>query len=51
MEDNGIFSISKRLGNKCHLDTMVCDRSGRMTDCILQNPGIIGYIDTTYGHS
>lgn len=27
-----------------------CDGSGPMTDCLVENPGAIGYIDSAHGH-
>ena len=33
-----------------HEDTNPCDGSGPMTDCIVENPGAIGYIDSAHGH-
>lgn len=32
-------------------DTMKCDGSGEMTNCIRDNPGTIGYIDSGHGHA
>ena len=32
-------------------DTVGCEGSGGMTDCILGTPGTIGYIDAGHGHS
>jgi hypothetical protein len=33
------------------VDTKGCDGSGLMTDCILEQEGTIGYIDSGHGHS
>jgi len=43
--------VSKELGDKWHPDTLPCEGSGGMTDCIRQTPGTIGYIDAGHGHS
>ncbi len=32
-------------------DTSECEGSGGMTDCILETPGTIGYIDSGHGHA
>eukprot|EP00540_Astrosyne_radiata_P007271 CAMPEP_0116860912 /NCGR_PEP_ID=MMETSP0418-20121206/22703_1 /TAXON_ID=1158023 /ORGANISM="Astrosyne radiata, Strain 13vi08-1A" /LENGTH=448 /DNA_ID=CAMNT_0004495421 /DNA_START=286 /DNA_END=1632 /DNA_ORIENTATION=- len=32
-------------------DTLTCEGSGGMTNCIRNNPGTIGYIDSGHGHS
>jgi len=47
----GSDMVGKELGDKWPADTMECEGSGGMTDCIRDNPGTIGYIDAGHGHS
>mmetsp|Transcript_4677 Transcript_4677/g.8958 ORF Transcript_4677/g.8958 Transcript_4677/m.8958 type:complete len:520 (-) Transcript_4677:179-1738(-) len=43
--------VSSDLGNKWHVSTNVCVGSGGMTDCVRNNPGSIGYMDSGHGWS
>ena len=42
--------VKKKLDD-WHPDTIGCDGSGLMTNCILETPGTIGYIDAGHGHA
>lgn len=43
--------VSSALGDKWHVSTHGCIGSGGMTDCVRNNPGSIGYMDSGHGWS
>lgn len=43
--------VSSKLGDKWHPSTVGCQGSGGMTDCVNDNAGAIGYLDSGHGWS